>query len=134
MIEPPQDPAMIARGREGAHVQLVDHRLVPGAPAPVCIAPLVGRRIDQFACTMHVLGVETRSRVRHDQPFVDAVAIAAAGARGTGFQLEATVLERLHGELLSSASPSSSSTRRAAGAQSRKRALPSLRSSAPKGM
>ncbi len=46
-----------AFGGEGADVELVDHGLGPRPAAPAGVAPRVGRRVDDFARGVHVVGI-----------------------------------------------------------------------------
>ena len=78
-----------ALGREGADVQLVDHRLAPRPAGPGVVAPLVGLRVDHLARPVDVLGLEARGRVGNQQLAVDAVAVARAGA-GLGLECART--------------------------------------------
>ncbi len=71
-------------GAEQADVQLVDHRFVPGPPAPLVDAPGVGVMVQHLAVAMHAVGLELRGRVRHPGAAIDAVAVAGAGRTGQG--------------------------------------------------
>ena len=70
-------------GAEQADVQLVDHRFVPGPPAPLVDAPGVGAMVQHLAVSMHAVGLELRGRVRHPGATIDAVTVAsrASGAQ-----------------------------------------------------
>jgi hypothetical protein len=80
---------------EQTDMQLVQHRLVPGAAIPLVVAPGVGRMVDYLAETMHVLDLTARGRVRYRPLPVDAVAIAGIG-RTAQQRHEPAVLLRLH--------------------------------------
>src|SRR5207237_5199835 len=67
-------------GREGADVQLVDHRLAPRAAAPARGLPRVAARIDHLARPVDIARLEARRRIGHELPAVDAVLIQRAGA------------------------------------------------------
>src|SRR6185503_11801491 len=66
---------------EGAYVQLVDHRLLPGPAAPGLVVPLEGERVDHLARAVDVARLEARGRVGHRVPAVDAVAVEGARPR-----------------------------------------------------
>ncbi len=80
VVEPAPHAVEVAAGGEGTDVQFVDHRLVPGAPAPAGVLPVEGQRVDHQAGAVDVIRVAARGRVRHAQIAVDAVAVTAAGA------------------------------------------------------
>ena len=76
-----------AFGRERADVGLVHHRFGPGPAAPAAVGPAEGGGVDHLARSMHVLGLEARSRVGHAQAVGQFVAVAATGPSRVGFEL-----------------------------------------------
>src|SRR3954465_13064098 len=76
------DAGVGALWREGADVQLVDHRLAP-RPARPAFLPAECARIDDFARPVDVLRLEARSGIGNEVLAVDAIAVQRArpGAR-----------------------------------------------------
>jgi hypothetical protein len=70
--------------REGADVQLVDHRLIPGPAAPDGVTPGMGEGGDHLARSVHVLGLVAGGRVGHAQPVRQHEAVACAGSDTQG--------------------------------------------------
>ena len=67
IVEPLDNAVEVARRREAADVQLVDHRLFPGPAAPVAIGPVEGGRVDDLGGAMDVVWVVARGRIGHQQ-------------------------------------------------------------------
>ena len=94
-------------GRERAHVQLVDHGLVPRPPAPSVVAPVVRLRVDDGAAAVHVVGVGSGGRVGRREAVGEAEPVAQGVPGGEGSGEGAAVehtpmppsLHRLHREL-----------------------------------
>ena len=63
-----------ARRREGADVELVEHRLSPGATGKV-VVPRERGRVDHLARPVHVLRLEAAGGVGHQQPVIDPEAV-----------------------------------------------------------
>ena len=63
---------------EYPHMQLVDHRFMPGPALPGAVAPGVGQGVDHHAVTLHTCVLAARGRVRHIQLAIDVVVVAGA--------------------------------------------------------
>ena len=115
-----------AAPREGADVQLVEHRLVPGAAAPLA-APLVGLGVDEDRWPVHIAGLGAGGGVGDMRP-----AGRREGVFGAGLGLELG-LEPAFGSfsMACSVPPRTTPIRSWPGAQSRKRQRPSPTGSAP---
>ncbi len=101
MVELGLDPGEVARRREGADVQLVQHRLVPGPAPPVRGGEREAVGVDHLARSERVEGLVARGRIGHlkaadgeeiaracagalDPERVPALALGAHGDRALG--------------------------------------------------
>ena len=83
--------------REGADVQLVQHRFFPRPAAPLVVAPVPGERGDHFRRAQHILGLIAGSGIGHGESAIDAIAITRAG-RCRRERFIPALLARRHGE------------------------------------
>ncbi len=61
------------------HMQLVDHRFMPGSALPGAVAPGVGQGIDHHAVAMYIRVLEARCRVRHIALAINIKVVAGTG-------------------------------------------------------
>src|SRR4029077_19680698 len=81
MVEPVDHGAVGAFPREGTDMGFQQHGVVPGTPAPVRIAPAIGRVIDHLARSGHVVGLKRRRGIGHVDLVVDTEFVAGARFR-----------------------------------------------------
>ena len=74
--------------REGADVQLVKDEVALRDAAPLFIAPIERRRVNDFGRPVHALGLEPRGRVGERVAVVEPDAVALAGADAIDHALE----------------------------------------------
>ena len=86
-----------ARCGEGADVQLVDDRLVPGRGAPGAVFPGVGARVDDLARPVDAMRIAARGGIWHFLCPIDAVAVETTRTGGAGLEGEPALGERLQG-------------------------------------
>jgi hypothetical protein len=79
IVEPRLHTPERALGRERADMKLVHDRFAPRTSAPCAIRPGKCARIDHHARAVHVVGIEARRRIGHEELAVDAIAISRAG-------------------------------------------------------
>ena len=96
MVELVDRGAERALGREGADMQFVENRLVPGPAAPPRIGPAIGRRVDHLARSVDIVGLIARRRIGNAHAVRQHETIARTGARPVGNQLVPAAGERLH--------------------------------------
>src|SRR5690349_10784406 len=80
-------------------MQLVKDSLVPRAPTPVFVIPLVRLRIDYLARTMNTLRLEARCGVGNKLPVVDSELIACACVRVRRREFEPALAGARHGKI-----------------------------------
>jgi len=96
MIELVDHGAVGAFGREDADMGLDQHRLFPRTAPPFARAPYEGVVIDHLARAEHVLGLESRSRIRHVDLIVDPELVGAAGGEAGNVGDVPAILPALH--------------------------------------
>src|SRR5579863_9313193 len=85
---------------EGANMQLVNDRLVPGPAAPAVLLPAEGKRVHDLAVAMHIVRVTARSGVGHLLSAIDPESIQRAGVRPSRSELEPAVRVPAHRQSL----------------------------------
>ena len=98
IVEPPLNPGKAAFGSEGADVQLIDDRFMPGPAAPGAVRPGEGAWIHHGARALRILGVEARRRVCDLKVAIDTQAVEAARLRLAADDLKPAARQRLHGK------------------------------------
>ena len=85
-----------ALGRERADVELVEHGLLPGPPAPVRVGPGVGVRVHHLAGSVDIFRLVARRRIGDDRSVPEREPVAAAGRGPIGQHGMPAVLAALH--------------------------------------
>jgi hypothetical protein len=96
IVQPFDGSPKAALWGEGADVQFVQHRFMPGPPDPIAVRPQMLARVDHLRRAMNIGGLTARGRIGNLQAIRQGKAIAAPNPRPISGDNKPAITQRDH--------------------------------------